>query len=1200
MNFLSQRGRARLAPGSLRRRTGRFAAPMVEGLEGRLLLAAGNFGINVEISPYASFVNLLQTPGSWGDAPGDTNTLAYNSSGDPESDAALIFDLRVNQSWNGPDPNAVAPNLSGTYSLSFNGQATIQTEYPGSSTPFTVENQAYNASTNTTTAQLVVPTANYSDFFAISFLNTQATASSVTNTGISNAALIRPGYAANSTQLYTNEFLSSLQPYSTLRYLDPENTNSQPFFNGTTLVTVGASQVDQTGLPWEYLIALANETQTDMWINIPQGATNDYITALAGIFKNGGTVDGVTYPGLDSNLKIYLEYSNEVWGGIPFNEYYQEAAVQNGADNQPLSTFTGNLDVYNNVDGTTTTSVYTAVGRRYLEETADIGQIFQSVLGSDPTHQRIRPVLGWQEDDFSFWPAALQWYEHFFGPASAAFYGMGDANYVNPTDYTSVSSVLGTLQTQWTSYSIPDTTDFTTLATFFGLANVSYEGGPSISGDGTTTAGQNALAASRDPAMEQLVLQEYEDFYAAGGTLAMYYDGPFALWSPENEWGAAELAQYGDPTASAKYRGTVDVADAAPVAVTAGIAVPASGPTSFSATTDTLGDSFSLPSSGQQNFWLLNAASSGTYDLKMTTGASSGQAPGQVEVFVDDRQVGGTISVSGSATTVDLGNLPLSAGLNTLSLYVVHGSNDTSQNNSAYYQFNPVSFTLMSIASSGSLGNVATFAGSDTTTQGNWSPTYGSAGYDVLGGQTSLPSYATVTPTGQLPYIWAPSTTDVRAPQVAPGSTARVAGTWYGSTFSVDVDLTDGQAHRVSLYLLDWDSISRSERIDVLDGTSGAVLSTQTASSFTGGEYLTWTVTGNVQFRFTDLSGANAVLSGLFFGTAPQGNAATFAGSDTTTQGNWSPTYGSAGYEVIGGQTSLPSYATVTATGQSSWTWAQSTTDVRAPQVAPGATSRVAGTWYGGTFTVDVDLTDGQAHQVSLYLLDWDSTSRSERIDVLDGTTGAVLSTQTVSSFTGGEYLTWTVTGNVQFRFTDLSGANAVLSGLFFGTPPQGNTATFAGSDTTTQGNWSPTYGSAGYEVIGGQTSLPSYATVTATGQQSWTWASSTTDVRAPQVAPGATARVASTWYGSTFTVDVDLTDGQAHQVSLYLLDWDSISRSEQIDVLDGTSGAVLSTQTASSFTGGEYLTWTVTGNVQFRFTDLSGANAVLSGLFFG
>ncbi len=236
-------------------------------------------------------------------------------------------------------------------------------------------------------------------------------------------------------------------------------------------------------------------------------------------------------------------------------------------------------------------------------------------------------------------------------------------------------------------------------------------------------------------------------------------------------------------------------------------------------------------------------------------------------------------------------------------------------------------------------------------------------------------------------------------------------------------------------------------------------------------------------------------------------------------------------------------------------------------------------------------------------MLDWDTNSRSERIDVIDASTGAVMNSQTVSSFNGGEYLTWTLSGDVQLRFTLLAGANAVLSGIFFngaGTP-MGTSATFVGTDATTQGNWSPTYGTAGYDVIGGQASLPSYATVSANGQSSYVWAATTGDVRAPQVAPGSTGRVAASWYGNSFTVDVDLTDGQAHEVSLYLLDWDTNGgRSERIDVLDAASGKVLDSETASSFSGGEYLTWTISGDVEFRVTNLPGSsNAVLSGLFF-
>ncbi len=112
-------------------------------------------------------------------------------------------------------------------------------------------------------------------------------------------------------------------------------------------------------------------------------------------------------------------------------------------------------------------------------------------------------------------------------------------------------------------------------------------------------------------------------------------------------------------------------------------------------------------------------------------------------------------------------------------------------------------------------------------------------------------------------------------------------------------------------------------------------------------------------------------------------------------------------------------------------------------------------------------------------------------------------------------------------------------------------TATFFEQDATTQGTWIHTYGAQAYDVIGSSTSvsLPSYATISPAGQSGWTWASSTTDTRALQVADGA-SRIAAAWYSATsFTVDVDLTDGQQHDLELYFLDWDKQGRSEQVKI---------------------------------------------------
>ena len=93
---------------------------------------------------------------------------------------------------------------------------------------------------------------------------------------------------------------------------------------------------------------------------------------------------------------------------------------------------------------------------------------------------------------------------------------------------------------------------------------------------------------------------------------------------------------------------------------------------------------------------------------------------------------------------------------------------------------------------------------------------------------------------------------------------------------------------------------------------------------------------------------------------------------------------------------------------------------------------RIAACWYGSVFTANLNPTDGQAHQVALYFLDWSSTTRAVTVDVLDAGTNAVLNSQAVSSYNGGKWLVWSVSGNVKIRITRTAGANATLSGVFF------------------------------------------------------------------------------------------------------------------------------------------------------------------------
>src|SRR5262249_53788546 len=117
---------------------------------------------------------------------------------------------------------------------------------------------------------------------------------------------------------------------------------------------------------------------------------------------------------------------------------------------------------------------------------------------------------------------------------------------------------------------------------------------------------------------------------------------------------------------------------------------------------------------------------------------------------------------------------------------------------------------------------------------------------------------------------------------------------------------------------------------------------------------------------------------------SPPAGTATFVRADGATQGSWQGAYGADGYNVVGASASYPASPPGTPGGRGPCTWAASTSDVRALQQPGSSTDRIAATWYAAnSFTVDVNFTDGQQHQLAAYLLDWDRQGRSERVDVL-------------------------------------------------------------------------------------------------------------------------------------------------------------------------------------------------------------------------
>jgi subtilisin family serine protease len=326
----------------------------------------------------------------------------------------------------------------------------------------------------------------------------------------------------------------------------------------------------------------------------------------------------------------------------------------------------------------------------------------------------------------------------------------------------------------------------------------------------------------------------------------------------------------------------------------------------------------------------------------------------------------------------------------------------------------------------------AAFLKSDATTMGAWKSAYGAEGFNVINDLAKSPAYVTMTPSGNIPYTWTPSTTDARALQKASVPNDRLAACWYSSTpFSIDFNFTDQQAHQVALYFLDWNG-GRSDQVDILDA-NGNVLDSRTVSNFGGGQYLVWHLSGHVSIRFSTAGLYNAVVSGIFFGgAAGLSSTASFVKADITTRGSWKGVYGADGYNVIGDLAAAPAYVAMTPSGNSQWIWAASSADPRALQKPSLPADRLAACWYApSSFSLDLRFTDQQSHQVALYLTDWDSLGRIDRVDILDANNN-VLDTRTASNFAGGQYLVWNLSGHVTVRITATAILSAVVSGIFF------------------------------------------------------------------------------------------------------------------------------------------------------------------------
>lgn len=470
------------------------------------LFGQGKMGVN--LSGGTAFVNIMNEGSRF------TNVTSYDTEGWPNSDFTQIFDWRLVAEWVSPadDPQQFRFNHSGTYQCSFIGAATVAA--PGA----TIANQNYNSGSNTTTFDVTVPSTNNGRiFWQMTFSNTKKTSSSAANSGISKLRINRPGYPISSTQTFTTEYLVLCKSASFACYRFYTLNNVWEGAATFPAVSTWANRKLPTdanqgnmmningkveGWCWEYVIELANLLQKDIWINLNVSVNDAYITSLATKLKNE----------LNSNIKIYVEYGNEVWNP---NNLTADFWVRDQAANLGIS-----------------------FDENYARNVVRISNLFKNVYGAPAINNKIRVVLGAQQGWIGRTTYHLNYIKNTFGPPKDYIWATAPATYYSGSGATIEEALNECHSNIMMNYD--DSTDVSSLLDHINYANrwqlpgvcVSYEGQEHAS-IGSTNNLPVEIGKHRDARMATEQYTNFQSFFNNGGTLACQ----FGLWAPYTRYG---------------------------------------------------------------------------------------------------------------------------------------------------------------------------------------------------------------------------------------------------------------------------------------------------------------------------------------------------------------------------------------------------------------------------------------------------------------------------------------------------------------------------------------------------------------------------------------------------------------------------------------------------------------------------------------
>jgi hypothetical protein len=355
---------------------------------------------------------------------------------------------------------------------------------------------------------------------------------------IRNIRVIAPGFENTyESRIFHPAFLKRWKGFKVIRFMDWMRTNNAKVETWDQRPTIHMqTQGGNKGVALEYMILLANRLRASPWFCMPHEASHEYVENFANMVKEK----------LDPSLKVYVEYSNEVWN----SQFEQARYASRVGQGMKLSDDPFEAGLF-----------------FYAKRSEEIFDIWEDVFGNNDRLVRVLSAQSgnpWTSEKILGFEKA---HESADALAIAPYFGgyLGNPKTQNEVSKMSLGEILNRCRTHMAE-GHRKVAIHAALAKKYGLDLIAYEGGQHLVGTGGAENNPELaalfMAANRNPRMRQLYLEDLKGWKNAGGGLFT----AFASMSQYGKWGSWGLLEHQDqnPALAPKYQAIIEFMDKKP------------------------------------------------------------------------------------------------------------------------------------------------------------------------------------------------------------------------------------------------------------------------------------------------------------------------------------------------------------------------------------------------------------------------------------------------------------------------------------------------------------------------------------------------------------------------------------------------------------------------------------------------------------